>query len=113
MSMQPFKLGQLFCNFLENEVRKVTVHGDLGRFPPLTSLLKQTAMADGTISLADGLGLQALDRHNQRSHVTSKPQNFSTSTKLENSLDLGAGGSITMSEGLGGKAIDSNEMRRK
>ncbi|KAG5552981.1 hypothetical protein RHGRI_010966 [Rhododendron griersonianum] len=72
-------------------------------------------MADGTISIADWLGLQALDRHYQRSHLTAKPQSISTSSKPENSsrLDLGADDSTTMLEGLGGKAVDSNEMRRK
>ncbi|KAG5552979.1 hypothetical protein RHGRI_010964 [Rhododendron griersonianum] len=72
-------------------------------------------MADGTISIADGLGLQALDRHYQRSHLTAKPQSISTSSKPENSsrLDLGADDSTTMLDGLGGKAVDSNEMRRK
>ncbi|KAG5528752.1 hypothetical protein RHGRI_029422 [Rhododendron griersonianum] len=72
-------------------------------------------MADGTNSFADGLGLQALDRHYQRSHLTAKPQSISTSSKPENSsrLDLGADDSSTMLEGLGGKAVDSNEMRRK
>ncbi|KAG5540735.1 hypothetical protein RHGRI_020838 [Rhododendron griersonianum] len=72
-------------------------------------------MADGTISFVDGMGLQALDRHYQRSLFTAKPQSISTSSKPENSsrLDLGADDSTTMLEGLGGKAVDSNEMRRK